>query len=287
MAEKIAVRSIIVAPPGKVLVNFDLAQAESWVVAYLANEPTMKYVLATGDLHRETGQKALKGWTDEEWEAFPKEFQKVARYTGKRYNHASGYRMGPGRAAEVINKDSDKPPYVTVTVAESKVFYEAWHSYYHIKGWWDEIEFQLDKNRTLTTPYGYVRYFFAPWGNELFKEATAFVPQSTVADHLNGAVSPELGIEGGLLKVDELFVQNGAIVITNQAHDSFMFEVDTSIAIEVCEQIHKLLLRPLVINGEEFTIPVDCEIGTRWGELDEQKRAVGSYDIQWKLPEAA
>lgn len=288
MPEKIAVRSIIVAPPGKVLVNFDLAQAESWVVAYLANEPTMKHVLATGDLHRETGQKALKGWSDEYWDALPKADAKIARYTGKRYNHASGYRMGAYRAAEIINKDSDKPPYVTVTVAESKVFYEAWHNYYHIKGWWDEIEFQLNKNRTLTTPYGYVRYFFGQWGQELFKQATAFVPQSTVADHLNGAISPELGIPGGLTLVDELFVLTNAITIINQSHDSFMFEVDIGIALEICQQIHKLLLRPLVINGEEFTIPVDCEIGYRWGdEMVEQKREMGSYDITWKLPEAA
>jgi len=284
--ERLAVRSIIVAPPGKLLVNFDLAQAESWIVAYLANEPTMKHVLATGDIHRETGQKALKGWTDEYWDALPKDEVKVARYTGKRYNHASAYRMGAQRAAEVINKDSDKPPFVTVTVAESKVFYEAWHNYYHIRGWWDEIEYQLNKNRTLTTPYGYVRYFFAQWGNELFKEATAFIPQSTVADHLNGAVCDEIGMEGGLVKVDELFVMKGAISIINQSHDSFMFEVDAEIALEVCEQIHKLLLRPLVINGEEFTIPVDCEIGERWGELKEQERKMDELEIKWKLPES-
>lgn len=285
MTDRLAVRSIIVAPPGKLLVNFDLAQAESWIVAYLANEPTMKHVLATGDLHRETGQKALKSWTDEQWEALTKDDAKVARYTGKRYNHASAYRMGPQRAAEVINKDSDKPPFVTVTIAESKTFYEAWHNYYHIKGWWDEIEFQLNKNRTLTTPYGYVRYFFAQWGNELFKEATAFVPQSTVAEHLNGAIAPEVGIPGGLIEVDRLFVETGAITIINQSHDSFMFEVAPEICIEVCEQVHKLLLRPLVINGEEFTIPVDAEIGSRWGELVEQKREVGKYNITWKLPE--
>lgn len=281
--ERLAVRSIIIAPPGKLLVNFDLAQAESWIVAYLANEPTMKAVLQSGDIHRETGQKAIASYTDEEWEALPKEIVKTERYKGKQYNHASAYRMGPQRAAEVINKKSDQPPYLTVTVAESKVFYEGWHNYYHIKGWWDEIEFQLNKNRTITTPYGYTRYFFAPWGNELFKEATAFVPQSTVADHLNGAVCSEVGMEGGLVKVDELFVMKGAISIINQSHDSFMFEVSQEIALEVCEQIHKLLLRPLVIQGEEFTIPVDCEIGERWGELREQKRKVGEYEIKFEL----
>ena len=261
--------------------NFDLAQAESWLVAYLANEPTMKHVLQCGDFHRETGQKALFGLTDEAWDALDKDQRKTMRYTGKRYNHASAYRMGPTRAAEIINKDSDQPPYVTVTVAESKVFYSKWHEYYHIKGWWQEIEYELSKTRTLTTPYGYVRYFLQPWGEELFKAATAHVPQSTVAEHLNGAVHPELGIRGGLVEVDRLLVGPGHIRIINQSHDSILSIVPRSCAREICEQIHKLLLRPLICNGEEFTIPVDCEVGERWGELEEQKRNVGEYEIKF------
>lgn len=271
------------APSDCYLVNFDLAQAESWIVAYLADERTMKYVLAHGDFHRETGQKALKGYSDDEWEAFPKDERKVLRYTGKRYNHASAYRMGPFRAAEIINKDSDKPPYVTVTVAESKVFYQRWHEYYHIKGWWDEIERQLEATHTLTTPYGYIRYFFQPWGPELFKAATAHVPQSTVAEHLNGSVQEELGIEGGMVKVDELFVVPGYIKIVNQSHDSILCEIPKTSALDICPQIHRLLLRPLVINGEEFTIPVDCEVGERWGEMKELHREVGSYEIDFSF----
>lgn len=263
--------------------NFDLAQAESWIVAYLANEQTMKHVLACGDFHTETGQRALFEYTDDHWLATPKDERKSMRYIGKRYNHASSYRMGPIRAAEVINKDSDKPPYVTVTVAESKVFYTKWHDYYHIRGWWDEIEFQLNKNRTLITPYGRLRYFFAQWGNELFKEATAYVPQSTVADHMNGEVQDELGIEGGVVEVDRLLVVPGYIKIVNQSHDSILCNIPRSSALDICQQIHRLLLRPLVINGEEFTIPVDCEIGERWGELEEQKRRVGEYDIQFSI----
>jgi len=272
---------MVIAPPGKRLVLFDLAQAESWVVAYLANEQNMKQALHFGDLHKQTAKEALFKYSDDKWDGMPKNDQKTARYVGKRYNHATAYRMGPGRACEVINKDSDKPPFVTVTHAESKVFYQAWHDYYDIQGWWREIEYQLSQTHTLRTPYGRIRYFFAPWGNELFKEATAHVPQSTVADHLNGAVQDEVGVEGGLIVVDKQFVQTGIISIINQSHDSILFEVDDAITAEICEQVHRLLLRPMVINDEEFTIPVDCEIGVRWGELEEQHREVGSYDIKF------
>lgn len=281
--EKLPIRSIVVAPKDHYLVNFDLAQAESWVVAYLANEPTMKHVLQTGDLHRETAQHAFAEVDDVTWGLFDKVEVKARRYTGKRFNHASAYRMSPSRAAEVINKDSDKPPFVVVTVAESKVFYQKWHSYYHIKGWWDEIERELGQTRTLITPYGRLRYFFAQWGNDLFKEATAYVPQSTVADHMNGCVQDELGIEGGVLKVDEFLVQPGHIRIINQSHDSILCEVPKTSALDICQQIVTLLQRPLVVNGEQFTIPVDCEVGERWGELKEQHRDTGSYEIKYSF----
>lgn len=271
------------APKGKLLVNFDLAQAESWIVAYLANEATIKHVLQHGDFHRETGQRALNKYTDDEWEALESPVRKVLRYTGKRYNHASAYRMGAFRAAEVINKDSDKPPYVTVSIAESKLYYQAWHGYYNIKPWWDEIEYQLNLTRTLKTPYGRIRYFSNSWGDELFKEATAYVPQSTVADHMNGCVQDELGVEGGVLWVHRKFVEPGFIKIINQSHDSILCEIPEHDVLELCPQIQKELLRPLVVNGEEFTIPVDCEIGERWGELKEQKRAVGSLEIQYAI----
>lgn len=285
--EKIPIRSMVVAPPDHCLVNFDLAQAESWIVAYLANEPTMKHVLATGDFHRETGQKALFKYSDERWLALPKDEMKVMRYVGKRYNHATAYRMGPGRACEVINKDSDKPPFVTVTHAESKVFYKSWHDYYHIQGWWDEIEYQLNQTRTLCTPYNRIRYFFAAWGNELFREATAFVPQSTVGDHMNGAIQDGVNGPGGVIEVHRQFVKTGQIRIVNQSHDSILCEIPTEQVLTICPEIVKLLLRPLRINDEEFTIPVDCEIGYRWGELKEQHRETGSYEIHYKLPEDA
>lgn len=266
------IRGIVVAPKDHLLVNFDLAQAESWIVAYLADEPKMKQALLFGDIHRETAQHAFLEISDEEWEKIESKEKKLRRYTGKQYNHATAYRMGPYKAMEVINKRSDKPPYLTVTLAESKTYYQKWHSYYHLDPWWSSIESQLNQTRTLTTPYNRVRYFFGQWGNELFKEATAYVPQSTVADHMNGKVQSSLGIKGGVLEVKKQLHDKNALRIINQSHDSILNIIHKDVWKEVAEQTHKLLLRPLIVNGEELTIPVDCEVGERWGELKEQKR---------------
>lgn len=273
---EIPFRSMFVAAKDHLLVSFDLSQAESWVVAYLANEPNMKWALANSDIHLETAV-VLFGKSKDELLALKQSDEtqfKSMRYIGKRYNHASAYRMSYLKAAQVINADSDRPPYVVVTNPESKRFSEKWQQHYlGIKGWWNQIELELSTSRKLITPYGRERTFFGTWGNELFKEATAFVPQSVVADHLNGLIQPELGIKGGLMEVYHQYVETGIFTIVNQSHDSFIAEVHKDRVEDVIEPVTKLIRRPVVINNEMVTIPVDCEVGERWGCLTKRKVA--------------
>jgi DNA polymerase I-like protein with 3'-5' exonuclease and polymerase domains len=279
---------MIVAPKGKLLVAVDLSQAESWVVAYLSQEPNLQWSLNNSDVHTDTAAALFfpDTYCQHQWKKQPNEDRvctkcacivtKVMRYIGKRYNHASSYRMKPPRAAQVINKDSDKPPYVVVSPSESVIYSGRWHGRYPSisKLWWPEIEAQLSKNRTMVPTYGRKRVFFGQWGEELFKKATAFEPQSTVADHFNGAIHPTLGIPGGLLEIHKQLVKpyNDRKII-NQSHDSCILEVPKNDAIETGIMMQKLLKRPLVIKGVEFTIPVDGEIGERWGELEPLKVA--------------
>ena len=259
------IRSMIRAPKGKLLIACDLSQAETWVVAWLANEPNMKNFLLNSDIHTETAC-AL----------FNKQFADIIveeRYIGKQNNHANSYGMGPERQAQVINKRSDQPPFVTVTVAQCKGYQANWHGLFpRIKVWHEEIQYDLSKGMTLVTPYGRRRVFFREWGKELFKEAYAHIPQSTVSDHFHGCVQPELGIEGGLLGVYKN-ICTSEILLVNDSHDSCMLEAPASVALEIGEQVRQQLYRPLIINGEEVTIPVDLEIGERWGEMEKTKAA--------------
>jgi DNA polymerase I len=258
---KYKIRSMFIAEKNSVFVQFDFSQAEAWVVAYLANEIHMKESLYHSDIHRDTAC-VLFG-------VAPEAVTKEMRYIGKRQNHANNYGQGPERSVQVINKDSDQPPYVTVTLREAKSFREKWISYYSsIPAWWQSIEEELNVNRTLVTPYNRVRAFFGPWGKELFKEAYAYKPQSTVADHCNGKLHPELGIRGGIKAVFDDFVKPGYIRMPNQSHDSIITEIPALDAPDIIPQIHKLMARPIVVNHEQFTIPVDIEVGERWGELE-------------------
>jgi hypothetical protein len=286
---KIDYRSIFIAPKGKLLVATDLSQAESWIVAYLANERNMKHALRTSDIHCQTGGALyfLSG-CNHNWNKETRTCNKCGvsltkdqRYLSKRRNHASSYGMGPDKAMKVINGDSDKPPYVSITLKESNEHHEVWHAYYNVKDWWYEVKL---KDREITTSYGRTRTFYGQWGDDLEREKIAFEPQSTVADHFTGAIHPIVQQEGGLIEIYRRLIKPyfcGNIYcdhrechkILNHSHDSYILELPQESARDVGLEAEKLLLRPIVIKDEEFIIPTDGQIGDRWseGEMEELK----------------
>lgn len=270
--QKIAIRSQIIAPKGKLLLAVDLSQAETWIVAHLANEKTMKHELRFGDIHAATARAIYK---------LPPEAKKGylmsdgQRYIGKKSNHANSYRQGYLMYVQSVNLESDKPPYIVLDNKEGKRHHDIWHETYNIKPWWLDLEESLKRDHYLVTPYRRKRNFYSPLGNELYKEATAYIPQSTIADHMFGKVQKELGIEGGLLTVlyKVVLPSKGEIRLINTSHDSAILEVPKESITDVAERTVKILHRPLVVNGEQFTIPVDAEHGERWGELEKMKVA--------------
>lgn len=264
LKKEVKLRSMIVAPKDHVLIQWDLNQAESWCVAYFALERTMIDLLQRNRFH-EHSAAAIYNITEEEAHV-----DKKKRYMGKQSNHMLAYRATHIRFVQTVAKNSDGK--IILSNLEGKRITDIWHGLYKIENWWNQIEADLNTfNRTLTTPYGRVRTFFAAWGKDLFKQATASMPQSTVADHTNGAIQDEVGIPGGVIELYNQLVLKRACRLINQSHDSAIAEVPRVIASEVAAQGKALMERPLVINREQFTIPVSVEVGERWGELEEVK----------------
>jgi hypothetical protein len=247
------------APKGKLLLSVDLSQAEAWIVAYCANEPTMKLELQFGDIHKRTARTIL--------DIPARDLTEDERYTGKKCNHAFNYLMGPDRAAEVINKEGQ----IVVTVRQTKIYRKKYLELYRIENWWLDVENQLKQFHTITTPYGFTRRFYNS-GKEGLKEGVAFIPQSTVADHMYGRTQPG-GIDGGLKLVEANIIRgNRSLRIIHSAHDSCIIEFDRTMDIyELYGEVKKYIKRPMVINGEEFTIPCDAKVGERWEEFEKLK----------------
>jgi hypothetical protein len=84
-----------------------------------------------------------------------------------------------------------------------------------------------------------------------------------------GAVQPELGIEGGILTIYNKIAKpsKGDIRLIQTAYDSVLIECPKTLLEEVGEWCIDILTRPLIVNGQSITIPVDCDVyPERWGE---------------------
>lgn len=257
-------RGMFIASEGYELAEFDLNRGESWIYAHLSEDPELIRIhTELGDFHAETAVAIASAFGEyiRDWDKFAEQDPDKAyktRFLGKKVNHASAYRMGPFKGAETVNDEADDTG-ITCTVTQFKKAQALWHrKYIRMKSWWDHIEIQLNENRTLSTPFGRVRTFYGHWGDEMFKEATAYVPQSTSVDYLNR----------GMLEVYRKLVEPGfhRLRLLHQQHDSIVVEYEAGRRDEVLPAVIECLTDSVEVNGRRFTIPVEAQYGTRWGK---------------------
>lgn len=271
-------RSIFAAQKGNILLAADLSQAETWIVAYDANCPAMKRSLTGGDIHTDTAFGLFREPSGclHEWQLEGKSkhcllcgetILETERYVGKQNNHANSYGMKKERQAQVINKQSDKPPYVTVSIKECGRYQKLWHGLYpEIKLWHYDIQEKLKYDRQLTTCYGFTRTFYGYLDDQLYKKAYAFKPQSGVCSHFAGEEQKENPVRGGLKAIYEDLCRHD-IVMRNMSHDSLVLELPNFLVDEIAPQVKQYLERPIILNHEMFTIPADVEVGFNYGAM--------------------
>lgn len=273
-------RSMFIADKDKELAELDLNRGESWIYSHLASDPTMMAIHREGgDFHIETacaisvafGEKPIRR---AEWADFAAENPTKAyrlRFLGKKNNHASAYRMGPIKGAEEVNKEADDTG-ITCTAGQFKEAQRLWiRKYSRMPEWWRELEGELSESRTLKTPFGRVRTFYGHWGDELFKEATAYKPQSASVDYLNlgmlhvyrSLVTRQIGKKWGL----ELLHQN---------HDSILIQYYPEYRDRILSLAVEHMTHTIKVNDYDITIPIEVEVGQSWGELKPWEEAVAS-----------
>lgn len=267
-------RLMFIASRDKELCELDLNRGESWIYSHLAEDPEMMRIHRDSeDFHIETAcaisEVFGKHITVADWPELEKELPERAyklRFTGKKINHASAYRMGPFRGAEEINKEADDTG-ITVTVAQMKVSQRLWQKkYFMMPHWWREIDDKLNEDRTLSTPYGRTQTFFDFWGPELFKAATAYVPQSTSVDYINVGM---LNTWHNLIDP----VGRWGLDLLHQNHDSILIEYFPEYRDEVIRAVTEHILHEVEVKGYKIVIPVEAKFGNSWGQLKEWKKA--------------
>ena len=253
-------RRFLTADKGYLAYNIDLSQAENRIVAYIAPEPSLIEVFEEGlDPHRRTAGMIFN-LPEEEVSDEPHSAPDIGtgrlsqRYWGKTANHAFDYDFGYKGFA--LKYD--------ISEQEGRRIRTAFHKAYPgISGnYWNWIRTKLSKDRTLVNLFGRNRRFMDRWGDGLFKEAYAFIPQSTVADKIN---------EQGLIHVyyDQSTYKH--VELLNQVHDSIEFQVPVSIGwrehARILKSIKRSLEAPLFWRASEFVIPAEGKAGLRFSEF--------------------
>lgn len=235
------VRSIFIPDPGTQFVNADLSQAEARVVAYLAREGRLQSVFENpnGDVHTRNAAMVFEKRIEE---VTPKE-----RQLAKTLVHAANYGIGERRFSQHIGSSE----------ARARELLNQYHAMYPgIKRWHLQVKDLLNRSRILTTPMGRRRMFFGRWGEDLLREAYAYVPQSTVGDLLNL----------GIIRAWPNLPPEWYFVLQN--HDAVLMQVPVETPeMHIYKFIKHYFEIPLTIEGVTFKIPVDIKVGDSWANM--------------------
>lgn len=304
----VSFKRFLVPDPGYLMIELDKRQAEWVVVAYVSGDVNMIAVLEEGgDPHLHTGSlitgadkelikrenKAVGHATD------PTEIERLRRdicpeifkaglpylprifsirQGGKKSNHALNYDESP-RMFAIHNEMPEK---------DAKTIHKLYHrAYPGIAKWHSFIQTELRNDRTLINCFGRKCRFLEKWGHDLFKQAYAFKPQSTVADIVNDA----------LVKVyndtDERMLN---VEILAQVHDSILLQIpltqSTNDILYCINRIKEEMDPELEYFGRTFHIETDIKMGdNNWADLlefdlgnkQELTAAIDGYKEAWRL----
>lgn len=267
------VRDIVVSDEGTIFLYVDGEQAEARVVAFLSQDRNYISLFERGiSIHKHLGAKIF----NKPLEEIHKDTYEYA--TSKRGVHAKSYGMGVRRAAIIFKCTEHRAREILNAVDRE---FPGIGSTYHAS-----IREDLGRSRTLFTPFGRRRQFFGRWGDELFKAAYSYIPQSTVADWLNFGLLRLVRFAGGTFSsltnthVDEWLslpelrfaktypdlICPSLIPVANQ-HDGLLVQVkleELERAITLMREAHTF---EIAFPAGVLTIPVDLKLGFRWGNL--------------------
>jgi len=250
-------RLVIPRNPGEVLVEADLSQAESMIVAWKAKERTlMNKYRNKDDVHSFVASIVMS-------KEINKEQNKEERTIAKRIVHGSNYGMQPQKIVEVLIKEMCLA-YPLDRAKKAQIAY--FQNFPRIRtGYHASIENELrTKNRIVKTPVGLERKFYTPLGPELFRKAYAYYPQTIVAYITNNGINT-------IARTDF----RDSLVM--QVHDSIILSVPKEKSEEAAKLLQLVLTYPLFIEGEELIIPVDVSIGENWGAMKEDWIVTGKH----------
>jgi len=267
------VRSMYIPDPGEIFVQLDSSQAEARVVFNLAQDEQALKDIDEHDYHALTASWFFGG-TEESYSKKVLGYESPIRFAGKTLRHAGHLGAGKRRAAIELNTQARKysiPITITEEIAERAL------KIFHIKQPNIQRIFHagvidaLKNTRQLVAPLPYgidaerggVRIFYERWGDDLFREALAYLPQRAVTDNTKAA-----GI-----RIKTKFPEAKIIL---EAHDALLFSVRKEYLEDFITIARKEMERPInflkcSLSRRHLKIPCDVEIGENYMDLKKFK----------------
>jgi DNA polymerase I-like protein with 3'-5' exonuclease and polymerase domains len=173
------------------------------------------------------------------------------RQMGKKANHG-------------LNLDESAEGFALVyeiEYSESRRIYAGYHNGYPgiQKGMHSYVQDCLRKDRILKNCFGEKRHFRDAWGRDLFREAYAFVPQSTVVHITDNAM---------ILAYEDASSHMRDVELMQEVHDSLTCQYpvgDWKSTAKMIDTMRRLMSPTCAYWGRDFTIGVDLKVGTDAG----------------------
>lgn len=235
-------RDMFQAAPGKTLVSADLKQAELRVVALLSGDQALLEACTAADPHAANAKRLFGTYT----------YTDAQRDMGKKFTHAANYGAADETmwAAMVIH-------FPALTLTDIKRMRIAWFKACpKIVKWQKTQEMSARLNDYVEEPLSGRRMYF--FGKVKPSEAINFAPQACVAEIMNRAA---LRI---LARLDPQTER-----LWNQVHDDIVLEGPD--ALRLAKILDEEMARPVLLNGNEISIPVDLKVGPIWGNMKKFK----------------
>ena len=234
-------RDIFTADEGCSYVVGDLSQVEARFVAWLSGDENLKNLFKKGGkVHSQVASWIFKTPVDL---VTPEQYAKA-----KSVVHGANYDMGYRTFAQTAG----------ISITESQWLLNQYHNNFPmIKMWHQSIVDQLRRNRMTTSPFGRRRLFFGWWGDSLFKEAYATVPQACAVDLLCSAI----------LRVYYQLPPSAIILL--QVHDEIVIQCRDEDVGNIASLFKREVEKPIIINGDSLFVPLDIKVGKNWKELKE------------------
>jgi DNA polymerase len=265
------IREFIVPDKGKVFVNVDKSQAEARVVGVLSKDWDLLDAFNRIDIHRRTAALIFEYTSILDLSDICEVADKIGkdsseRFMGKKTRHAGNYNMKKHRFMTEVTADAKKFG-IDIKISEWKAgqILDIFHSANpKIRGvFHSDVRAAIDSGRVLINPFGRIRMFFDRISEELYKEAFAFIPQSTVHDSLTQA----------WIEID---TQKPDVEWLMESHDSLLFQCREDEVVDICvcmkEEFEKSIsFRDCTLSRDyDLVIPMDIEIG--YENLSEMKK---------------